>query len=122
MHALGLHGIVRHEFIFLCNALLVGQSSLDLEGRELSCDVRQHKQLGVIHLIGKPGRTLVGEVAGVQLLVDDEIQGCHTLGHLAVVVLHVDFLGLQHAGLDAFLGQILDEGLVLRQSLVRAVK
>ena len=43
-------------------------------------------------------------------------------GHAAVVVLHVDVLGLLHQRLDALLGEVLDQRLVFRKALVRAVE
>ena len=73
-------------------------------------------------MLGHPLGTLVGHVARVELLVDNKVEGLNGLGHLTVVVGHVVFLGLEHAGFDAFLREILDEGLVLRQRLVRAVQ
>ena len=122
VYALRLHGIVSHQLVLLVNTLLIVERRIALEGRQLACDIGQHKQLGIVDLFGQPARTFVGKVAGVQLLVDDEIQGLHALRHAAVVVLHIDFLSLQHAGLDAFLRQVLDERLVLGHGLVRAIE
>ena len=122
VYALRLYGIVRHEFVLLVHALLVAQSRLHFESRQLAGDVGQHKQLGIVHFIGQPACTLVGQVARVQFLVYHEEEGCYALGHAAVIVLHVYLLGLQHACLDTFLREILDEGLVLGQGLVRTVE
>ena len=42
--------------------------------------------------------------------------------HTTIVLLHIDLLGLEHAGLDTLLREVLDERLVLRQGLMRAVQ
>ena len=122
MHTLRLHGIVLEHFIFLVQALLVRQARVSLQFRELTGNIGQHEELGIVDLLGQPSRTLIGEVAGVQLLVNHEVEGLHHLGHTAVVVLHIDILGGLHTRLDTFLGQELDEGLVLRQTLMRTVE
>ena len=85
-------------------------------------NVGQHEELGIVHLISQPSRTLVGKVAGVHLLFDDEVERLYALRHTAVVVLHIDFLGAEHSGLDAFLREELDERLVLGQRLVGAIE
>ena len=96
MYALTLYGVVVQQFVFLVETLLVCQTSLCLECRHLRCDVGQHEQLVIFHLVSQPCRTLIGQVAGVQLLVHHEVQRFDTLRHTTVVVLHVDLLRLQH--------------------------
>ena len=59
---------------------------------------------------------------GVVLLIDDEEQRVGDDVHLAVVVLHVVLLGLEHLSLDTLLAEELDERLVLGQTLVGAVE
>ena len=120
MHALALHGVVGEEFVFLGQAFLVGNRAVALEHGEFGGDVGQHEELVVFHLVGQPFVALVGEVYGVQFLVYHEIERLYRFGHAAVVVLHVYFLRLEHAGLDAGLGEELDERVVLGQCLVGA--
>ena len=52
----------------------------------------------------------------------NEVQRVSHLVHALVVLLHVDFFGLQHTGLDALFAEELDECLVLGQALVTAVQ
>ena len=122
---LALHAVVGHQLVLLIDVSLLVDLLLVLlllQLRELSGDVGQDEELVVIDLGGEPSGTLVGEVAGVEFLVGHEVEGLHSLGHLAVVVGHVVLLGLEHTALDAVLGEELDEGLVLRQGLVGAVE
>ena len=120
VHALALDGVVGVHLVFLLHALLVGEALVALEGRELCGNVGQDEEVVVVHFAREPGVALVGEVGAVELLVDDEVERLYGLGHTAVVVLHVDLLGGEHAALDAGLGEIFDEGLVLGQGLVGA--
>ena len=93
-----------------------------LQVRELCGDVGQDKEVRVLGLPCEPFRTLIGEVCGVQLLVDDEVQRLHGLRHLTVVVGHIELLGLKHSALYAVLGEIFDKRLVLWQCLVGTVE
>ena len=120
VHALALDGVVGVDLVFLLREFLALQALVALEGRELCCDVGEDEEVVVVDLLGKPVVALVGEVGAVELLVDDEEEGLHGLGHALVVVLHVDLLGGEHAALDAGFGEVLDEGLVLGQCLVGA--
>ena len=122
VHALALDGVVGHELVFLVDALFLAKRLVGLEGGELGGDVGKDEEVFIVHLCGEPVGSLVGEVARVEFLVDHEVEGLHGLGHASVVVLHVDLLGLQHAGLDAFFGEILDERLVLGETLERTVE
>ena len=122
VHTFALHGIFRIQLVFLHHTLLVTQGLVCLQSRHLGGDVRHDEQVGVGGGVGQPGKALVRKVHAVQLLVHHEVQRLHRLGHTLVVVLHVDFLGLQHTGLDALLREVLDQRLVLGQRLVAAVK
>ena len=119
VYALTLHGIVVEQLVLLVQTLLVGESGLVLQCRQLGSNVGQHEEVLVVYLISQPCCTLIGQVAGILFLVNHEVQGLHGLRHLAVVVLHIVLLSLQHAGLDTLFREILDEWLVLRQRLVR---
>ena len=118
MYALALHAIVCQQVVFLVHTLLICESGLALKGRQLRCDVGQHKEGVVFHLLGQPCATLVGKVGTVEFLVHYKVERSHGLGHAAVVVLHIDFLGLLQARLDAFFREEFDECLILRQGLV----
>ena len=122
MYALALYGIVVEQFVLLVEALLVRQVGLGFQFREFRRDVGQHEQGFVVDLLGQPFCTFVGQVARIELLVNHEIQRFNSFGHAPVVVLHIDFLGLEHACLDAFFREELDERLVFGQSLVRTVE
>ena len=84
----------------------------------MSGDVREHEELIVLHLLCQPRGTLVREIARTLFLVHHEIEGFNRFGHTAVVVLHVDFFRLEHAGLDTGFGEELDERTVFRECLV----
>ena len=120
--ALRLHGIVVQQIVFLIDALFLGERGVGFESGKLRGDVGQHEEIAVVHLLGEPFGSLVGQFAGIEFFLDHEIKRFDGLGHPSVVVFHIDFLGFQHTGLDAFLGKIFDERLVLRQALVRAVE
>ena len=75
---------------------------------EFRRDVGKDEQLAVVHLLCKPFRTLVGEVAAIQLFVNDEVQWFYSLRHTAVVVFHIVLLCLEHTGFDALLGEVFD--------------
>ena len=122
VHAVALNGVVVEEVILLVETLLVAQSLLVLESGELRGDVGEHEEVLVVHLVGEPFGTFIREVGGVHLLVDNEIQRLDSLRHAAVVVLHVDLLGLLHATLDTLLREVFDERLVLRQRLEGTVE
>ena len=117
MHTLALHGIVVEQFVFLIDTLLLGEALVGLELRELRGDVGQHKEVAVVHLCCQPVSTFIGEFAGVQLFLHDEVERSNGLGHAAVVVFHIHLLGLEHASLDALFREVLDERLVLRHTL-----
>ena len=121
MCALALHGVVAHQLVLLLNLLFLGEV-LILQGREFAGDVREHEEFLVVHLLGEPVGTLVGQIHGVEFLFHHEVERFNGLRHAAVVVLHIDFLGAEHTGLDAFLREELDERLVLRQRLVGTVE
>ena len=121
VNALALHAVVAEQFVLLCHLLLVAHL-LSLEFRHLCGDVRQHEEFAVVNLLCQPVGTFIGKVNAVQFLVNNEVEWLYSLRHVAVVVLHVVFFGLQHTCLDAFLREILDERLALRQRLMRAIE
>ena len=58
----------------------------------------------------------------MQLLVDHKEQLVSNLRHTAVVISHIDVLGLLHQHLHSRFAQVLDQGLILRQTLVRTIE
>ena len=122
VNALALNGVVAHQLVLLVKALLIGKTSLGLKCRELGCDIGQYKQFVIVNLLSKPSGTLIGKVARVHLLVNHEVQRLNALWHTAVVVLHVDVLGILHTSLDTLLREELDQRLVLWHGLVRTVE
>ncbi len=122
VHALALHGIFRVKLVFLHHPFLVGQVFVRLKFRHSRRDIRHHEQFGVGCGIGQPSKTLICQIHAVQFLVYHEIQRFHSLRHAFVVVFHIDLLRLQHSGLDSLFGQIFNQGLVLGQCLMTAVK
>ena len=118
VHTLTLHAIVSQELILLLKFLLVAKSGLVFESRHLRGDIRQHEEVFIVDLLSQPVGTLVGKVARLLLLVDNEVERFNSLRHTTVVVLHVNLLGLEHTSLDTFFREILDERFVFRQTLV----
>ena len=103
MNTLTLNTIMIEQLILLVDTLLVGEVGLCLESRELSGDVWKHEELVVVNLGSQPCRTLVGKVARVELLVNDEVQRLHSLRHLTVVVCHIVLFRFEHSSLYTFL-------------------
>ena len=122
MYAFRLDGIVGEQGILLGQTLFFAQVLFIFQFGKLGGDVGQYEEGGVGRVSADEVNTLVGEVDAVQLLVDDEVERIGHFVHALVVLLHVDFLCLQHTGLDALFAQELDERLVLGQSLVAAVE
>ena len=120
VHALTLEGIVGVYLVLLLDTGLVVQCLVSLDLGHHACDIWQDEKGLVLDLRGEPFVTLIGQVDAVHLLVNNEIEGLYCLGHTTVVVLHVDVLGTEESCLDAWLGEVFDEGLVLRQCLETA--
>ena len=89
-----------------------------LDFRSHHSHIRQHEEVVVAHGTGEHIVALVGHIHGVELLVDDEVERVGDHRHLLLVILHIVVLGLLEQGLDARLGKVLDERLILRKSLV----
>ena len=122
VYTLTLYGEVVQQLVFLIETLLIRQSCLCLQGGQLRGNVRQHEQLGIIHLLRKPGCTLICQVTGVQFLIHHKIQRLNSLRHPTVIVLHICLLGLQHTCFDTFFGEVFDEWLVFGQGLVGTIE
>ena len=121
MYTLALDGEVSHKGVFLGKAFLVRQALFIFQLGELGGDVGKHEECGVFGVATNQVYTLVGQVYAVQLFIDYEIQRVGNLVHTLVVLLHVDFLGLEHTGFDTLLAEELNQRLVLRQTFMAAV-
>ena len=122
MHPFGLDGEIRHQLVLAGQFLFVRQLVHVLQFGKLGSDVGQDEQGRILRVAGYQVDTLVGQFHALQLLVDDKVERLYGFGHPLVVLFHIDFLGLQHAGLDARFAEELDEGLVLGQRLVAAIE
>ena len=122
MYTLALDGEVCHKGIFLGKAFLVCQFLFIFQFGELGGDVGKHEERGVFGVAANQVYALVGQVYAVQFFFNHEIQRVGNLVHTLVVLLHVDFLGLEHTGFDALLAEELNQRLVLGQALVTAVQ
>ena len=122
MHTFAFDGIVGHQGILLFKALFVCQLCFVFQGRELRCDIGEYEESGVLYIATNQVYALVRQIHAVHFLFDNEVQRVSHLVHALVVLLHVDFFGLQHTGLDALFAEELDECLVLGQALVTAVQ
>ena len=78
--------------------------------------------VGVFGVTGDQVDTFIGQVYTVQLFINDEVQRFGHFVHTLVVLLHVDFFGLQHTGFNALFTQELNQCFVLRQTFVAAVQ
>ena len=119
MHALALLLVLVHQFIAFLHLLLSREVHV-IDLRQLRGDVGQDEELVIAHDVGQQFVALVGHLHALLLLVDDEEERIGGLWHAAVVVLHIDLLGLEQSGFDSRLGEIFDQRLVLWQSLVGA--
>ena len=73
VHALALYAVVSHHLVLDVETLLVADVGACLELAHLCGDVGQHEELTVVHLLGEPFGSLVGEVGRVEFLVYDEV-------------------------------------------------
>ena len=121
VYALRFDGVVSQQLIFLFQQLFVGQVLIFQFG-ELCGDIRQHEQCRVFGVTGDQVDTFICEVYAVQFFFDDEVQRFGHFVHTLVVLLHVDFFGLQHAGFDTLFTEELDQCLILRKTLVATIK
>ena len=120
VHTLALDGILLQEGVLLLQALLFGKALVALEEGKLGSNIRQDEEGGIAHLLGQPFVSLVGEVNTLEFLVYYEVKRRGGLRHALVVVLHINLLSVEQAGLDARFGEIFDESLVLGQGFVTA--
>ena len=121
VHTLRFDSVVVDERVALLRLLLDCPFALFDLGH-FGADVGHHEESVFIEVFRQRLVSLVGQLHRVELLVDDEEEVVGDFGHTAVVVLHVDVLGLLHLRLDALLREELDERLVLGQTFVGAVQ
>ena len=121
VHALGLEGVVGIEFVL--EALFLFRAALPfLDAGHLVAQARHQEEVLVAHRLGEDLVALVGEFHAALLLVDDEVKfiGHHALLDVLVLEGGADdlALGFLQDLLDAGLAEVLDQRLVLRESLV----
>ena len=122
MHTLALERIVIVDLVLTLYARLIVERLVSLNLRHHASNVRQDKKRMVVHLRSQPVITLVSQIHTVLLLVDHEIQRLDSLRHTAVIILHINLLSREQPRLDARLREILNQSLILRQSLITAIQ
>ena len=120
MYSFRFDGIVCQQFIFLSQTLFICQLCFVFQFGKLCSYVGQYKEGRIFRVTGNQIHTFICKVYTVQFFFDDEIQRVSCFVHAFIVLLHVDFLGLQHTSLDALFTQELDQCLVFRQSFMAA--
>ena len=119
--ALALDSIVLQQLVLLLELFLVSETRF-FERRYFGADIGQHKELRVFRRAGQGVYTLLCQLDGVVLFVNHKVERIGHDVHVAIVLLHIEVLGLEHLRLDAGLAQELDERPVLGQTLVRPVE
>src|SRR3712207_3433779 len=122
VNTLTLNAIEAKKFIFLIEIFLFVLILMSFKLRQLRGNIGQYKQVGIAGLLGQPSATLIGKVGRVELFVYHKIQRLYGFGHFTVVILHVEFFRLEHAGLDTFFRKVLDERLIFGQGFIRTIK
>ena len=121
MHSLRLQGIIRKQGGLL-SLFLLGSEVLLLQLGYLISDIGKDEELLVGYTGGYKVVALVSHLHTPILLLYDKIKVISNQMHLAVVVLHVEILGLLQELLHARLGEELDQRIVLGKSLVGSQK
>ena len=117
MHTLALDGEILHHGILLL-LLLKRRQILLLDLGNLAAHIRKHEEIRIARRPRQELEALIRQIDAMLLLIDDEIQRIRHHRHLLLIVLHVEVFGLLHDDLDTRLTEILDQRLVLRQTLV----
>ncbi len=106
VYALGLYGIVLHQFVFAGLAFSgIGQV---FELGKLRCYVGKHKEGWVFDFAGEFVDAFVGEFYAAVLFVDYKVEWVGDEWHLACVVLQIVCLGLEQQVFHAFLREEFD--------------
>ena len=113
MDTLALDSVVGDELVLL-SSILRGSEALALQLCQLRGNVWEDEEGGILCTLRKHLNTLIGKGDAIHLLIDDEVERIGDDVHLAHVLRHIDLLGLEHRGFDAWLTEVLDERLVLR--------
>ena len=121
MYTFRLDGIVGHQSIFFSQALFVGQVFLIFQSGKLGGNVGQYEEGRVVRIACNQVNTFIGQIYTVQLFIDDEVQWISNFVHTFVVLFHIDFFRLEHAGFDTRFAQEFNQGLVLGQTLVATI-
>ena len=119
MYALRLNAVVGQDIILALLLFFGSQTCLTFQLRHLGTYVRQDEEVRVVGRTGEGIDTLVGQLDGLVLLVDDEIELVGRDMHVLLVLLEVELLGLLEAHLDTGFREVLDERLRFRHSFER---
>ena len=117
VHALGLDAVIGKNIVFLLLFLVGRQACLVLKFRHLGAHIGQHEEVGVIGRTGQGIDTFVGQLDGLVLLVDDEVEFVGRDMHVLLVLLEVELLGLLHTHLDTRFGEEFNKSFALRHTL-----
>ena len=119
MYALRLNAVVGQDIILALLLFFGSQTCLTFQLCHFGTYVRQHEEIGVIGRTGEGIDTLVGQLDGLVLLVNNEIELVGRDMHVLLVLLEVELLGLLEAHLDTGFREVLNERLRFRHSFER---
>ena len=119
MHALRLNAVVGQDIILALLLFFGSQTCLTFQLRHLGTHIRQDKEVRVVGRTGEGIDTLVGQLDGLVLLVNNEIELVGRDMHVLLVLLEVELLGFLEAHLDTGFREVLDERLRFRHSFER---
>ena len=117
MHTLRLDCIILKKLIFFLTLFIGGQVFV-LNRRQLGGNIGKNEELRILGRACKHFYTLVGKLNGMVFLIYHKEERFNRLRHLAVVVLHIFSLDLEHKLLDSILTQEADQRAMFRESLV----
>ena len=117
VYALGLHRIVGEDIVLL-RLFLIGRKAFRvLEFRHLRTHIRKDEEIRVIGGARQRIDTFVGQLDGLVLLVNDEIEFVRSDMHILLILLEIELLRFLQTHLDARLGEVFDERLGFRHTL-----
>ena len=119
MYALRLNAVVGQDIVLALLLFFGSQTCLTFQLRHFGAYVRQHEEVRVVGRTGEGIDTLVGQLDGLVLLVNNEIELVGRDMHVLLVLLEVELLGLLEAHLDTGFREVLNERLRFRHSFER---
>ena len=116
MNALRFDAVIGKDIVLTLLFFFGRQALHILEFRHFGTYVRQHEEIGVIGCTGEGINTLVGQLDGLILLINNEIEFVGSDVHILLVLLEIELFGLLQAHFDTGFGQIFDECFGFRQT------